>query len=216
MSRSRASEGGQSDARERRRGSRGEGGRSERQRKGEKAETRTAHNTRGGRPRTDKGRAETRGQGRGRQDGGERRDRRLSDVRREFRSGAIGAESATSGPSERSPVPARQGLRVGSYRFQTFPSLQWDAKRRTLAKMNLRHRMNSLVVTAHAGVVARTKRIVLLSSNFHMCRSPECDRILLNWSPLIRLVGNQRPSESLAGEPHVSRRCAMQSCSSSE
>ena len=135
-------------AEERRRPQRGaEGGR--------EGATRTAQNTRDGRPRTTRGRAETRGQGGGRRDGGERRDRCPADVwKHEFRSGAIGAESATSGPSERSPVPARQGLSVGPYRFQTFPCLHWEAKRRTFAKMNFRHRMSSLAVTAHAGVVA--------------------------------------------------------------
>ena len=61
----------------------------------------------------------------------------------EFRSGAIGAETASSGPSERSQVPTRQGLSVGSYRFQTPPCLHWEAAQRTFAKMNYRHRMSS-------------------------------------------------------------------------
>ena len=46
-------------------------------------------------------------------------------------------------------------------------------------------------------------------------QGPERDRIRLNWNMLIILEGGPATREIRHGGPHVSRRCAMQSCSSS-
>ena len=50
--------------------------------------------------------------------------------------------------------------------------------------------------------LALMKQMVLRSSDFRMCRGPERDTILLNWSMQILLEGNLGPR----GEPHVPRR----------
>ena len=73
---------------------------------------------------------------------------------------------------------ARQGVREGSYRFQTLPSLHLDDSQRALARTNLRQIMRSSVETAHSGQDSRMKRRVLRISNFHMRRGPERERIL--------------------------------------